>query len=141
MHNIELQHNFCRPVKYSSEDNSSGVWYSTFVLESGELIHGTWEDEIIWDSDAMPLVEKQKILILDPNDENIILSVPDDVDLQKHQAEAVVPAKVKITHPHIKKSKILLGKAGVINNVLKDDVPPPSSKPLDQDPFNISNDG
>lgn len=47
--------------------------------------------------------------------------------------------KVKIPHPHVKKSKILLGKAGVIN-VLAEDTPPPPPKSPDRDPFNISND-
>jgi transcription initiation factor TFIID subunit 1 len=47
--------------------------------------------------------------------------------------------KVKIPHPHVKKSKILLGKAGVIN-VLQEDTPPPPPKSPDRDPFNISND-
>lgn len=47
--------------------------------------------------------------------------------------------KVKIPHPHVKKSKILLGKAGVIN-VLQEDAPPPPPKSPDRDPFNISND-
>lgn len=49
------------------------------------------------------------------------------------------PVKVKIPHPHVKKSKILLGKAGVIN-VLQEDTPPPPPKSPDRDPFNISND-
>jgi hypothetical protein len=47
--------------------------------------------------------------------------------------------KVKIPHPHVKKSKILLGKAGVIN-VLQEDTPPPPPKSPNRDPFNISND-
>lgn len=47
--------------------------------------------------------------------------------------------KIKIPHPHVKKSKILLGKAGVIN-VLAEDTPPPPPKSPDRDPFNISND-
>ncbi|VEN39497.1 unnamed protein product, partial [Callosobruchus maculatus] len=49
------------------------------------------------------------------------------------------PVKVKIPHPHVKKSKILLGKAGVIN-VLQEDTPPPPPKSPDRDPFNVSND-
>lgn len=49
------------------------------------------------------------------------------------------PVKVKIPHPHVKKSKILLGKAGVIN-VLQEDAPPPPPKSPDRNPFNISND-
>lgn len=39
----------------------------------------------------------------------------------------------------MKKSKLLLGKAGVIN-VLEEDSPPPTPKSPDRDPFNVSND-
>ena len=47
--------------------------------------------------------------------------------------------QVKIPHPHVRKSKLLLGKAGVIN-VLEDDSPPPPSENNEKDPYNISND-
>lgn len=80
------------------------------------------------------------ILTLDPNDENIILGIPNDVDSAKQRLEPPTPApKVKIPHPHVKKSKILLGKAGVIN-VLEEDSPPPPPKSPHTDPFNVSND-
>lgn len=49
------------------------------------------------------------------------------------------PVKVKIPHPHVKKSKILLGKAGVITTIEEESPPPPPKSP-DKDPFNISND-
>lgn len=106
----------------------------------------------------MNKVPKPKVLTLDPNDENIILGIPDDIDpskvlinftkfkkqyikLNKFQVNKNTgpPPKVKIPHPHVKKSKILLGKAGVIN-VLAEDTPPPPPKSPDRDPFNISND-
>lgn len=57
----------------------------------------------------------------------------------KFCSDSVAPVKVKIPHPHVKKSKLLLGKAGVIN-VLQEDAPPPPPKSPDRDPFNISND-
>ncbi|XP_032518850.2 transcription initiation factor TFIID subunit 1 isoform X1 [Danaus plexippus] len=118
------------------EDNT---WYSIFPVENEELVYGTWEDEVIWDAENMPKIPKPKILTLDPNDENIILGIPDDVDPSKITRERGPAPKVKIPHPHVKKSKILLGKAGVIN-VLQEDAPPPPPKSPDRDPFNISND-
>ncbi|CAK1547222.1 unnamed protein product [Leptosia nina] len=118
------------------EDNT---WYSIFPVENEELVYGTWEDEVIWDAENMPKIPKPKILTLDPNDENIILGIPDDVDPSKITRERGPQPKVKIPHPHVKKSKILLGKAGVIN-VLQEDAPPPPPKSPDRDPFNISND-
>jgi transcription initiation factor TFIID subunit 1 len=87
----------------------------------------------------MDRIPKPKVLTLDPNDENIILGIPDDIDPSKIQQNTGNQPKVKIPHPHVKKSKILLGKAGVIN-VLAEDTPPPPPKSPDRDPFNISND-
>ncbi|XP_052759562.1 transcription initiation factor TFIID subunit 1 isoform X2 [Galleria mellonella] len=118
------------------EDNT---WYSIFPVENEELVYGTWEDEVIWDAESMNKIPKPKILTLDPNDENIILGIPDDVDPSKITRERGPAPKVKIPHPHVKKSKILLGKAGVIN-VLQEDAPPPPPKSPDRDPLNISND-
>ena len=126
-------------MKKSFEHCAKNESYSIFPIENEELVYGIWEDEIIWDSEAVSRIPKPRILTLDPNDENIILGIPDDVDLQKHHSDAAIPARVKVTHPHIKKSKLLLGKAGVIS-VLKDDVLSSSSKSPKQDPFNISND-
>ncbi|KPU79562.1 uncharacterized protein Dana_GF17182, isoform D [Drosophila ananassae] len=115
------------------------TWYSLFPVENEELIYHKWEDEVIWDAQQMTKVPKPKVLTLDPNDENIILGIPDDIDPSKINKNIGPPPKIKIPHPHVKKSKILLGKAGVIN-VLAEDTPPPPPKSPDRDPFNISND-
>ncbi|KAH8381371.1 hypothetical protein KR093_003697 [Drosophila rubida] len=115
------------------------TWYSLFPVENEELIYHKWEDEVIWDAQQMTKVPKPKVLTLDPNDENIILGIPDDIDPSKINKNVGPPPKIKIPHPHVKKSKILLGKAGVIN-VLAEDTPPPPPKSPDRDPFNISND-
>ncbi|XP_030565091.1 transcription initiation factor TFIID subunit 1 isoform X2 [Drosophila novamexicana] len=115
------------------------TWYSLFPVENEELIYHKWEDEVIWDAQQMSKVPKPKVLTLDPNDENIILGIPDDIDPSKINKNTGPPPKIKIPHPHVKKSKILLGKAGVIN-VLAEDTPPPPPKSPDRDPFNISND-
>jgi len=87
----------------------------------------------------MTRIPKPKILTLDPNDENIILGIPNDVDPAQQRQNNTAPTKTKIPHPHVKKSKILLGKAGVIN-VMEEDAPAPPPKSPDRDPFNISND-
>ncbi|XP_017847616.1 transcription initiation factor TFIID subunit 1 isoform X2 [Drosophila busckii] len=115
------------------------TWYSLFPVENEELIYHKWEDDVIWDAQQMNKVPKPKVLTLDPNDENIILGIPDDIDPSKINKNIGPPPKIKIPHPHVKKSKILLGKAGVIN-VLAEDTPPPPPKSPDRDPFNISND-
>ena len=46
---------------------------------------------------------------------------------------------MKIPHPHVKKSKILLGKAGVITTI-QEESPPPPPKETTKDPYNLSND-
>lgn len=115
------------------------TWYSLFPVENEELIYHKWEDEVIWDAQQMNKLPKPKVLTLDPNDENLVLGIPDDIDPSKINKNTGPPPKIKIPHPHVKKSKILLGKAGVIN-VLAEDTPPPPPKSPDRDPFNISND-
>ncbi|KAL1517978.1 hypothetical protein ABEB36_001670 [Hypothenemus hampei] len=127
------------PIKPRADQEQDDTWYSIFPVENEDLVYGKWEDDVIWDSENMMNVPKPSILTLDPNDENIILGIPDDIDPSKQVAGQPTPVKVKIPHPHVKKSKILLGKAGVIN-VLQEDTPPPPPKSPDRDPFNISND-
>jgi len=39
-----------------------------------------WEDEVIWDSTNMPRKLHPNIVSLDPNDDNIIIAIPDDID-------------------------------------------------------------
>ncbi|KAJ8667283.1 hypothetical protein QAD02_008945 [Eretmocerus hayati] len=122
-----------------NQEYQDDTWYSIFPVENEELVYGLWEEEIIWDAERMKKIPKPKILTLDPNDENIILGIPDDIDpALLHKNDGPQP-KVKIPHPHVKKSKLLLGKAGVIN-VLEEDTPPPPPKSPNRDPFNISND-
>lgn len=122
-----------------NNEETDDTWYSIFPVENEELVYSKWEDDVIWDAEAMNKVPKPKVLTLDPNDENIILGIPDDIDPSTIRQNTGPQPKVKIPHPHVKKSKILLGKAGVIN-VLAEDTPPPPPKSPDRDPFNISND-
>ena len=98
-----------------------------------ELVFGQWEDDIIWDSENIKELPQPKILTLDTNDENVILAIPEDIDPATKRAYVQHPVKVKIPHPHVHKSKLLLGKsdAGVIN-VLEDDAP---SENNDNDEF------
>jgi transcription initiation factor TFIID subunit 1 len=133
------KHNKSITLKQQQQEPDD-TWFSIFPVENEELVYGRWEDEVIWDAEApMERIPKPKMLTLDPNDENIILGIPDDIDPSKIQQNTGPQPKVKIPHPHVKKSKILLGKAGVIN-VLAEDTPPPPPKSPDRDPFNISND-
>ena len=124
----------------NQEPERDETWYSIFPVENEELVYGNWEDDIIWDAEAMKTIPEPRILTLDPNDENIVLGIPEDIDPSKIQQEkpAPIPLKEKKEH-HLKKSKIILGKAGVIAEV-EQDLPPPTTNTVVKDPFNISND-
>lgn len=64
----------------NSKGNLDDTWYSIFPVENEELVYGRWEDNIIWDPENMDSIPEPTVLTLDPNDENIILGIPEDVD-------------------------------------------------------------
>ncbi|KAF0298206.1 Transcription initiation factor TFIID subunit 1 [Amphibalanus amphitrite] len=123
----------------TSGDGGKSGWFSIFPVENEELVYGRWEDDIIYDAQDMGRMPEPRILTLDPNDENIILGIPEDVDPTVGKGEPGEQRKIKIPHPHVRKSKILLGKAGVITH-MDEESPPATPEPTDKDPFNISND-
>ena len=47
-----------------------------FPIENYDLIYKRWEDDVIWDSDAVERIPKPSVVRLDPNDPNIILGIP-----------------------------------------------------------------
>ena len=114
------------------------TWYSLFPIENDELINSKWEDDVIWDSQAMTTIPVPKIPTLDLNDENIIMSVPEDIDLANNQDPVETTDKIKRIHPHEKSTRILLSKAGLINSTRDELIPRRQEVYLD--PFNISND-
>lgn len=126
-----------------SKHQFTALMHSIFPVENEELVYGTWEDEIIWDAQNMEKILYPKILTLDPNDENIIMSLPDDKNLLNQMQNDVALTKLKNSHLCRNKLKLLNSKAGVIN-VNRKDIPLSSSKFSDRsewrDPFNISND-
>lgn len=122
-------------------DERDDTWYSIFPVENEELVYGCWEDEVIWDAQAMVKKPEPQILTLDPNDENIILGVPDDPD--PNSLTNTEPVKEKklfnsIRKDMVRKSRILLGKAGVIAE--PEPPSPPPAQNMEKDPYNISND-
>lgn len=128
-------------TKSDAADERDDTWYSIFPVENEELVYGCWEDEVIWDAQAMVKKPEPQILTLDPNDENIILGVPDDPD--PNSAANMEPVKEKklfhsIRKDMVRKSRILLGKAGVIAE--PEPPSPPPAQNMEKDPYNISND-
>ncbi|XP_056266046.1 transcription initiation factor TFIID subunit 1 [Pseudoliparis swirei] len=112
------------------EDDSP--WFSIFPIDSEELVYGRWEDNIIWDDQEMDRMLMPPVLTLDPNDENIILEIPNE----KEEMTSHSPSKENKKETAIKKSRILLGKTGVI----KDEPQQNMSQPEVKDPWNLSND-
>ncbi|XP_058482755.1 transcription initiation factor TFIID subunit 1 isoform X7 [Solea solea] len=120
-----------------SHDNQASLeedcpWFSIFPIDSEELVYGRWEDHIIWDDQEMYRMLSPPVLTLDPNDENIILEIPDE----KEETTSHSPSKENKKEPALKKSRILLGKTGVI----KDEPQQNMSQPEVKDPWNLSND-
>lgn len=113
-------------------------FYSIFPVENEELVYGRWEDEIIWDHEAMPTKLEPKMVTIDPNDDNIILGIPEDIDPATLPQEGPIK-KVKIIQKHVKKSRMMLNRSGIIN-VIEEESPPPPPKVIDKDPYNISHD-
>uniref|UniRef100_A0A7M4DYT0 Transcription initiation factor TFIID subunit n=1 Tax=Crocodylus porosus TaxID=8502 RepID=A0A7M4DYT0_CROPO len=107
-------------------------WYSIFPIDNEELVYGRWEDNIIWDDQAMETCLDPPVLTLDPNDENIILEIPDE----KEEMTLNSPSKENKKESSLKKSRILLGKTGVI----KEEPQQNMSQPEVKDPWNLSND-
>lgn len=83
---ICTQNHFFRVLSKQREPETDDTWYSIFPVENEDLVYGRWEDDVIWDAESMNKIPKPSILTLDPNDENIILGVPDDIDPTKQIA-------------------------------------------------------
>ncbi|KAF5892473.1 transcription initiation factor TFIID subunit 1-like isoform X1, partial [Clarias magur] len=120
--------------KHSQEVSHEGdaSWYSIFPIDNEELVYGRWEDNIIWDDQNMERLLSPPILTLDPNDENIILEIPSE----KEERTSHSPSKENKKESSLKKSRILLGKTGVI----KEEPQQNMSQPEVKDPWNLSND-
>ncbi|XP_074620092.1 transcription initiation factor TFIID subunit 1-like isoform X2 [Acropora palmata] len=119
------------PANEKATQGSPTTWYSIFPVENVELVYGNWEDKIIWDAENMSSVPSPTIMQLDPSDENIIMSIPEDSGPLKESPSMLTPKK------ETKKSKLLLGK----NNSKEDegDGDKKTQQPQ-KDKFNLSND-
>lgn len=58
--------------RQSSSDHTS----SLFPVNNPALVYSRWEDDIIWDTEAVSHVPKPIVPQLDPNDPNVILGIP-----------------------------------------------------------------
>ncbi|KAM7160028.1 transcription initiation factor TFIID subunit 1 isoform 2-T2 [Macrochelys suwanniensis] len=121
-----------QPPEQQAALDEDKPWFSIFPIDNEELVYGRWEDNIIWDDQAMEMFLDPPVLTLDPNDENIILEIPDE----KEEMTLNSPSKENKKESSLKKSRILLGKTGVI----KEEPQQNMSQPEVKDPWNLSND-
>ncbi|XP_063059950.1 transcription initiation factor TFIID subunit 1 isoform X2 [Engraulis encrasicolus] len=124
------KHNQDHQGRMSHEDDSP--WFSIFPIDNEDLVYGRWEDNIIWDDQNMDRYLAPPVLTLNPNDENIILEIPDE----KEERASHSPSKENKKETALKKSRILLGKTGVI----KEEPQQNMSQPEVKDQWNLSND-
>ncbi|ELU04183.1 hypothetical protein CAPTEDRAFT_225982 [Capitella teleta] len=126
--------------KTADEEDGSGKpdkWFSIFPVENEDLIYGRWEDDIIWDNSDVDSIPNPNILTLDPNDENIILEIPEDRNPDStDDTQAATTAKKE---KEIRKSRQLLNKAGIIKEE-EEEVEEEEETLQLKDPFNLSND-
>lgn len=89
--------------KENASKGEKKVFNSIFPIENYELIYGDWEKDIIWDDQNMDFIPEPKVFALNPNDENIILAIPEE--------PKPLGAMEEKESKKEKKAKILLGKS------------------------------
>lgn len=58
--------------------SDSGPHQSMFPIENYELAYYRWEDDIIWDTEAMEQIPAPTLPLIDPNDSNFIIGIPEE---------------------------------------------------------------
>ncbi len=51
---------------------------SLFPIENYQLVYGHWEDDVIWDSQAVKQIPTPSLAQIDPNDPNFIIGLPEE---------------------------------------------------------------
>lgn len=90
---VSLKTNYNIFIEGEPQEERDDTWYSIFPVENEELVYGYWENDIIWDAQNMEKIPEPSILTLDPNDENIVLGIP--VDLDPNAKPSTEPVKEK----------------------------------------------
>lgn len=62
-----------------SRQQSTDHTPSLFPVNNPALVYSRWEDDIIWDTEAVTHIPRPVVPQLDPNDPNIILGFPEEV--------------------------------------------------------------
>lgn len=134
-----------RQDKHNKQSNEQDtVWYSIFPVDNEDLVHGVWERDIIWDPESTSQLPIRRYIVLDPNDDNIIFEIPEERPTSSANPSNAQSNRKAMSHQrekkeNLKRSKIILGKSGVI---VEPEVisPPPDDLSCERKPWNISND-
>ncbi|XP_068944319.1 uncharacterized protein C19orf84 homolog [Petaurus breviceps papuanus] len=103
---------------------------SIFIPENEDLIYGQWEDNIIWDAQAMPKALCPTVLTIDANDENLLLELPEE------PVEEETPTPEPLTRKESSKKSQNMLKCGIMGVDEDEQVVQLKAK----DPWNLSND-
>ena len=61
-----------------TEATPTSSTHSMFPIENYELVYSRWEDNVIWDSEAVTRIPPPSLPMIDPNDPNFVLGLPDE---------------------------------------------------------------
>lgn len=61
-------------TRQTSTDTTSSIC----PVNNPALVYGRWEDDIIWDTEAVDHIPRPVVPRLDPNDPNVILGIPEE---------------------------------------------------------------
>ena len=64
-----------------------------FPPENEDLLNGNWEKDIIWDPEDVDNLPEPTVLMLDPNDPNIVIGIPDEEEYEMAAPEPVAHVK------------------------------------------------
>ena len=129
------------------------TWNSIFPNENYELIYGDWESKIIIDTDNIDneLLLQPPEFYIDPNDDNLLLGVPEDAVQLLDEArtnketdltgDSLKRDKAKSIDNRSRISKNLLGRATIKEDGEENELGQTSMNPTESKSFwNISND-
>jgi len=75
-HQISTGHHNAIDGSTATKDNGNDT--SLFPIENYELIYNSWEDDIIFDSEAVSHIPQPTLAQIDPNDPNFIIGIPEE---------------------------------------------------------------
>ncbi|CAB3407273.1 unnamed protein product [Caenorhabditis bovis] len=108
--------------------------HSIFPAPPSDLDLHNWEDDVIWDPDAMPENPEPIMLMVDFNDDPLIFGMPEDKRTDDDRPD-------RKENQYTKKSKMILGQVQQRQKQEEEEQMESSMAQFtDNDPFNLSND-